>query len=112
MATQSTPIYDTLSGTDQANLDLKVADAGTTAFDFVRTAGSIDVKVQISLDGGTTFVDAYDAGGVQLTVRLTSSRPHKRIEILSQSGTQYRVVSTDVSSGAAQTKFGPVLAPH
>ena len=105
---------NSVSGTFGGNVTtdaLTLINAGLVAVDLQRTAGTLTVTLQTSLDGGANFAPAIDANGTALAADMSASVQHKRFEIIGQGGQQFQLVSTSDSSGAVPYKMSRVVVP-
>ncbi|MEM6260146.1 MAG: hypothetical protein AAGI37_17865 [Planctomycetota bacterium] len=79
---------------DDEMLDFVMRSGGVFVCDIQRTTGDGTFTLQISLDGGSNFVNYYNASGLLEQRTLSSSTPHGRLEALGFTDTVFRVVSS------------------
>lgn len=99
---------NTVSGTFTAdgNSEALGTGGGVVVADLVWTAGTLTVALQVSIDGGTTWVAAYDNNGIAISYAMSTSKRHARIEFAALAGTQYRLNGSSASSANVQYQLG------
>ena len=88
---------------------IKVRRGGAHVIEFIRTAGSIDLEVQISFDG-STYVTLTDTSGTDVSSTLDGTTDYKRWELLAQVDSYYQIVSTNNSSGSVDAKMTRIIS--
>jgi len=83
---------------DAETLDYTMPTSGVYCCDITRSTGDGTFTLQVSVDGGSNFVDFHDVNGVLQQVAMTSSRPHTRFEAIGRKGTVFRVLSSSTAS--------------
>lgn len=83
---------------DAQALDFTMASAGIFVCDMQRTSGDITLTLQISIDGGSNFVNYFDESGEAQSRSLSSSVPHAKFEVLGQKDHVFRVLSSASAS--------------
>ncbi len=97
MATLESTVRGTFTGNTDPHI-FHMKRGGVFVADAQCNSGTITLTLKVSLDGGATFVDAYDANGSAITKDMTTSSPHWHVEIVAQPGTHWFI---DPSSAAS-----------
>lgn len=79
---------------------------GVVSCDLVWTAGTLTVKPQVSVDDGTTWVDACDNNGAAISYDMATGLRHARFEFAALAGNQYRLNASSASSANVQYRLG------
>lgn len=103
MATQFKNVRETITANGDSTI-YRSPRGGVVVLSMVRTAGSIDFSLEISLDG--TFVPFRDANGSLVTGTMNGTTEHYGIEFLSHVDVDYKVVFTNNSSGSVDLRLG------
>jgi len=105
MATQRNPVSGTFTDTtDPDTFDMD--RGGVFVVDAQCNSGSLTLTLKISLDGGSTFVDAYDTSGALISKAMTTSAPHWHVEFVAQPGTQFYVDPSSASTPDVDYQYG------
>ncbi len=105
----SAVLQNTTISSDTTTGPIKVRRGGAHRLDAIRTAGSIDLSLEISLDG-TTYVPARDTTGSLIEKTMDGTNEHWTAEFLAQVDCYLQVVSTNNSSGNIQFALTRVVA--
>jgi len=95
--------------TDTTTGPIEVYISGVHALDVVRTAGSIDVALQISLDG-TNYVQFTDANGSDVANTVDGTTEHYRHEFLAQQGARFQVVTTSATGASITVQLSRIVS--
>lgn len=99
----------TVSGTFTDNTDpdyFEMARGGVFVADAQCNGGTLTLTLKVSLDGGSTFVTAYDTSGSAITKAMSTSAPHWHVELVGQPGNQYFLDPSSASSADVDYRFG------
>lgn len=102
-------VFGNFDDNDTETDELICIEGGVVVVDLVWTAGTNTVVLQTSIDDGDTYVNAYDANGVQFTAAMATGNRHVRWELLGQPGQRFKLVpsagsSADVDGRMARLK--------
>lgn len=79
---------------------------GVLVGELQRTGGTSTVKLQTSLDEGSTWVDATDNAGADISFDMSSSVEHRRFAIEAHAGSLYRLNASSGSSPSVLYRLG------
>ncbi|MDB4261466.1 hypothetical protein N9878_01225 [bacterium] len=105
MATLKKTVSGTFTDTTDPDV-FKMQRGGVFVADAQCNSGSLTLTLKISLDGGSTFVDAYDASGAAITKAITTSIPHWHVEFLAQPGVHLFLDPSSASTPDVDYSFG------
>lgn len=105
----SAVLQNTTISSDTTTGPIKVRRGGAHRLDAIRTAGSIDLSLEISLDG-STYVPARDTTGALIEDTVDATTEHWAAEFLCQVDCYLQIVSTNNSSGNVQVALTRVVA--
>ena len=94
---------------DTATGPIKVRRGGVYSLEYIWTAGTIDLELQISFDGAT-YVKALDVSDASYDVTMATGTRYYKREFLSQVDVYYRIVSTNNTSGNVQARLTRIVS--
>jgi len=110
MANKTQILTETFTGDGDATDNYHAMRGGVLLLEAVRTAGTMTLTLQVSLDG-TNFADAVNASGTAISSTLNSSSPNWHVEHLIPVDSYWKIVASgSASTPSVQTYLGPTTA--
>lgn len=105
MATVDKTVRGTFTNTTDPDT-FHMKRGGVFVADAQCNSGTLTLTLKVSLDGGNTFVTAYDVNGVAITKAMSTSAPHWHVEIVAQPGTYWFLDPSSASTPDVDYSFG------